>query len=226
MNWINFFPQACDSAMIRKYISWCYSSIFMLHCSLKLHLNYKFTWPSWTDQMTQFRPAVLKVKKLPWSVFVEYLCVTLHEILSIKQLIASVEPCVYQPLGFFRKSLSVESFDGLFKWGLKSIISMIYIYIRKTQTFSGSHFFFSRSFSESKCEDRVNCPLPEKEVLEFLWQKVPSALGRCFVSVCISLTGNVFSLVVRYSTTVQHTRKMWQINSLPAFFASLNTFLG
>lgn len=55
--------------------------------------------------MTQFRPAVLKSKKLPWSVFVEYLCVAVHEILSIKQLIASVEPCVYQPLGFFGKSL-------------------------------------------------------------------------------------------------------------------------
>lgn len=70
--------------------------------------------------MTQFRPAVLKVKKLPWSVFVEYLCATVHEILSIKQLIASVEPCVYQPLGFFSSSLNMQFF-GLFKRMLISV---------------------------------------------------------------------------------------------------------
>lgn len=70
--------------------------------------------------MTQFRPAVLKVKKLPWSVFVEYLCATVHEMLSIKQLIASVEPCVYQPLGFFSSSLNMQFF-GLFKWMLISV---------------------------------------------------------------------------------------------------------
>lgn len=58
--------------------------------------------------MTQFRPAVLKVKKRPWSVSLEYLCATVHEILSIKQLIASVEPCVCQPLAFFSRNLSVQ----------------------------------------------------------------------------------------------------------------------
>lgn len=40
-----FFPQAGNLPMISKYedISWCYISIFVLHCFLKLHLNYKFT---------------------------------------------------------------------------------------------------------------------------------------------------------------------------------------
>lgn len=76
--------------------------------------------------MTQFQPAVLKVKKLPWSVFMEYLRATMHEI----QLIASVEPYIYQPLGFFRQSLSVQFFDGLFKWGLKSVISKNQMFYR------------------------------------------------------------------------------------------------